>query len=93
MSEVDKYASPDVVKMLVANKCDLKDKAKVTYGEGKELADHYNMPFLETSAKISKNVSEAFYTLARKIKQSIVPKKTSTATISPGLLIHKCSGK
>eukprot|EP00826_Nyctotherus_ovalis_P054151 TRINITY_DN707_c0_g1_i9.p1 TRINITY_DN707_c0_g1~~TRINITY_DN707_c0_g1_i9.p1 ORF type:complete len:208 (+),score=54.52 TRINITY_DN707_c0_g1_i9:109-732(+) len=82
MADVEKYASPTAIKMLIANKSDLGTKQKVTPEEGKELADHYNIPFLMTSAKTAKNVETAFYTLAKKIKAEIIPQKRDTSTSS-----------
>ena len=51
MTEADKNANENVCRILVGNKCDLDDLRKVSYDEGKELADHFNVKFLETSAK------------------------------------------
>ncbi len=33
---------------------------QVSFEEGKEIADHYNLQFVETSAKNNFNVDEAF---------------------------------
>lgn len=88
MADVEKYASPTAIKMLIANKSDLETKQKVSPDEGKELADHYNMPFLMTSAKTAKNVETAFYTLAKKIKAAILPQKKDTATSSSTPGVH-----
>mmetsp|Transcript_49192 Transcript_49192/g.76788 ORF Transcript_49192/g.76788 Transcript_49192/m.76788 type:complete len:198 (-) Transcript_49192:348-941(-) len=68
MNEIDKYASDKVNKMLVGNKCDLTSKKVVDYDTGKELADSLGIPFLETSAKNSTNVEQAFITMAAEIK-------------------------
>jgi len=43
----------------------------VSFDEGKELADHYNVRFLETSAKDCKNVEEAFTMMTREIKSRV----------------------
>ncbi len=43
------------------------DARQVSFEEGKELADHYNLQFIETSAKNNFNVEEAFNMLAQKI--------------------------
>ena len=56
MSEVEKYASDNISRILVGNKCDLESQRQVTFEEGQEIADHFCVRFLETSAKDSKNV-------------------------------------
>ena len=60
-------ASKNVYKILIGNKCDLEDKRKVTYEQGKEFADQYGMKFIETSAKTAFNVGEAFVTMTKEI--------------------------
>jgi GTPase SAR1 family protein len=54
--------------MLVGNKCDCTEQRQVTFEEGQELANSYQMPFLETSARNSLNVDEAFVTMTKEIK-------------------------
>ena len=68
MTEIDKFATENVCKVLVGNKCDLKEKRKVTTEEGEELAKSFNVPFLETSARDSIGVEDCFLTMARQIK-------------------------
>ena len=46
------------------------------YQEAKELADHFNVRFLETSAKESLNVEDAFSTMTREIKSKVQVEKT-----------------
>ncbi len=79
MSEVDKHASENISRILVGNKVDLEDKREVTYQEAKELADNFNVKFIETSAKEAKNVEDAFLNITREIKSKVQvngPKKT-----------------
>ncbi|GCF01562.1 GTP-binding protein of the rab [Zygosaccharomyces mellis] len=71
LQEIDRYATSTVLKLLVGNKCDLKDKRMVEYDVAKEFADANKMPFIETSALDSTNVEEAFLTMARQIKDSM----------------------
>jgi GTPase SAR1 family protein len=65
-----RFAGDTVTKLLVGNKCDLDDARKVSYEEGAELAKHFDIPFMETSAKSSVNVEETFITMTREIKKS-----------------------
>jgi GTPase SAR1 family protein len=81
MNEVEKHASDNISRILVGNKSDMADARQVSTDEGKELAEHYNVRFLETSAKDCKNVEEAFIMMTREIKSRVAisqPKKTST---------------
>lgn len=58
-------------KVLVANKVDLPDRRVVTEEEGKALAEKYNVPFFETSARTSMNVNEAFQQIAVNVVERI----------------------
>lgn len=71
---IEENASADVEKMLLGNKCELTDKRQVTKERGEQLAVEYGIKFMETSAKASINVEEAFYTLARDIKAKMEKK-------------------
>jgi len=71
MVEIDRFANPGVCKILVGNKCDMEEIRKVTQDEGAELARHYEIPFLETSAKSSINVEQSFITMSKEIKKNI----------------------
>jgi len=66
--EIDRFASEQVNKLLVGNKSDLTNKRVVTTETAKEFAQTLDIPFLETSAKNSTNVEEAFLTMAAQIK-------------------------
>ncbi|XP_016355116.1 ras-related protein Rab-8B [Sinocyclocheilus anshuiensis] len=64
---IEEHASSDVEKMILGNKCDMNDRRQVSKERGEKLAIDYGIKFLETSAKTSINVEEAFFTLARDI--------------------------
>mmetsp|Transcript_61231 Transcript_61231/g.164481 ORF Transcript_61231/g.164481 Transcript_61231/m.164481 type:complete len:103 (-) Transcript_61231:465-773(-) len=68
MVEIERYSNPKVNKMLIGNKCDLSSKKAVDTATAKEYADQLGIPFLETSAKNSANVEQAFVTIAHEIK-------------------------
>merc|ERR1712224_1087215 len=68
LKEIDRYACENVNKLLVGNKSDLQDKRAVAQAEAKAFAEELGVQFLETSAKNSINVEDAFMTMAREIK-------------------------
>lgn len=71
LSEIEKYATDSVNKLLVGNKCDLVVKKAVDYNTAKDYADTLAIPFLETSAKNATNVEQAFMTMSAEIKKRI----------------------
>eukprot|EP01133_Synstelium_polycarpum_P006162 gene6162-7134_t len=86
---IEQHATESVNKMLIGNKCDLPEKKVVDSTRGKALADEYGIKFLETSAKNSINVEEAFISLAKDIKKRMIdipnePPPTTTGTTKVG---------
>ncbi|XP_024990351.1 ras-related protein RABD2a-like [Cynara cardunculus var. scolymus] len=68
LSEIDRYASDNVNKLLVGNKCDLAESRVVSFDTAKEFADEIGIPFMETSAKDATNVEQAFMAMSADIK-------------------------
>jgi len=58
---IEEHASNDVEKMILGNKCDMTDRRKVSRERGESLAVEHTIKFMETSAKASINVEEAFF--------------------------------
>uniref|UniRef100_A0A672YMF1 small monomeric GTPase n=1 Tax=Sphaeramia orbicularis TaxID=375764 RepID=A0A672YMF1_9TELE len=77
---IEEHASSDVERMILGNKCDMNDKRQVSKEKGEKLAIDYGIKFLETSAKSSINVEEAFFTLARDIMTRLNRKMVSLDT-------------
>ena len=88
--EIEKNANKNVYKLLIGNKCDLEDKRKVSYQEGKDFADSNGMKFIETSAKTASKVQEAFELLTSEIiksnlnKEKGLEKKEKSVHLSSG---------
>ncbi|XP_049575627.1 ras-related protein ORAB-1 [Syngnathus scovelli] len=80
LQEIDRYASENVNKLLVGNKCDLTTKKVVDYTTAKEFADGLAIPFLESSAKSATNVEQAFMTMAAEIKKRMGPGAAAAGT-------------
>ena len=76
--EIEKNAKEKVLKILIGNKCDLTDDREIQSDEGKAFALRNGMEFMETSAKMNTNVTEAFETLGKLMIE--FNSKSNTAT-------------
>ena len=56
--------------VLVGNKCDLPTRS-IDMQQARDAATHYQIPFVETSAKTRMGVDDAFYTLVREIRKDV----------------------
>lgn len=63
LEKIDQNASLNVIKILIANKCDLEEKRVVLYEKGKKLAEENKMKFFEVSAQSNTNIEVMFDTL------------------------------
>ncbi|XP_060579694.1 uncharacterized protein LOC132736560 [Ruditapes philippinarum] len=82
VTDIEKYGSDDVEKLLVGNKCDLTSKRCVTEQEAKSLALINNMDYVETSAKENINVEKAFETLCKEMFTKISQQQTIDHAVS-----------
>nr|XP_009679924.1 PREDICTED: ras-related protein Rab-8B [Struthio camelus australis] len=81
---IEEHASSDVERMILGNKCDMNEKRQVSKEKGEKLAIDYGIKFLETSAKSSINVEEAFFTLARDIMTKLNRKMNDNSSSGAG---------
>lgn len=57
MKQVSEHAGENVVKILVGNKCDVNaEEREVEKIQGRALADRFEIPFLEVSAKTGERI-------------------------------------
>ncbi|KAF0707734.1 hypothetical protein AaE_013485 [Aphanomyces astaci] len=72
MRQIQQHASPNVNKILVANKCDVDPSERVVSKEqGEALAAEYGVQFFETSAKSNLHVDEAFRSIAVDVQKRL----------------------
>jgi len=71
LNEVEMYVNEGVLMILVGNKTDLDSHRQVSAESGAEWAALNDMPFIETSAKNSVNVTEAFTMLAELVNKHV----------------------
>ncbi|KAG5684419.1 hypothetical protein PVAND_013653 [Polypedilum vanderplanki] len=64
--EIQEYANPKVLKILVGNKTD-RDDREIPVRVGEEFAKAHDMYFLETSSKQGENVEKLFYEIAAEL--------------------------
>lgn len=96
LEEIGEHVSDSVRRILIANKSDLVDERVVDEAEARTFARRAGMQYVETSAKSSSNVTEAFMNMTQAIFESIGT--TSVAARSPpaialGLLDGKPVGE
>lgn len=72
MKEVDRLAAPDVCRLIIGNKSDLKEKRAVSTEEGQALAQQYGVGFLETSARENNNVDSMFIKMAENMREKTI---------------------
>lgn len=71
IEEISKKASPNSFNVIIANKIDMVNHRAVSKEEGESLANSFNLPYFETSAKDDNGVSSAFEFMTEKILNHI----------------------
>jgi len=84
LTEIDKFACGNVMKLLVGNKTDLATKRVVDFNQGKGFADQFNLPFIEASAKDGSNVEKSFLMLVKAIFDKNVGQGGTASSLASG---------
>jgi Ras-related protein Rab-1A len=83
------------MRFLVGNKCDLDNKRKVSYEEGKDIARQYNVTFFETSAKDTINIDELFLDSTKVFidRQKNLVRRDSRKNLKNGISVENINEK
>jgi small GTP-binding protein len=73
IQSVDENSKIKKQMILIGNKCDLEESREVSTGDGRNLANYYEMSFFETSAKDNVNLDQAFNCIINKVIESMQP--------------------
>ncbi len=86
LGEIEKYTRNDTITLIVGNKCDLESTRVVEYKEAYEFANQFCIPYTETSAKTSINITNVFTTMSSEITKYIendaINRKINKVTIT-----------
>ncbi|CAK79285.1 unnamed protein product (macronuclear) [Paramecium tetraurelia] len=70
MNQIKQHASDNIIKVLIGNKTDLPDRC-ISYEQALQMAQKYNIPYFETSAKEGTNINDTFQQIAKTIKEQL----------------------
>ena len=85
VQQVKEHAQEDVIKILLANKADMKHEKVINTEEGEELARKNDMAFFETSARTGQGIKEAFELIAGDILKKREKNKKETPGRKPSI--------
>lgn len=92
LEDVKKYAGKCLHQMLIGNKCDLEDKRDVSAAEANSFANHFDIgDTLETSAKENSNIEEAFWRMAKNLKDRYENEEGLKPSQTPDLVLDSKS--
>lgn len=93
LDDARQHSNSTMVIMLIGNKTDLDSKRAVTKEEGEAFANDHGLVFMETSAKTSANVEEAFINTAKQIYEKIQKGILDYRNESTGIKIGPLEGE
>ncbi|CAO3698370.1 unnamed protein product [Rhizopus stolonifer] len=92
LEDARQHANPNTVIMLIGNKSDLEKERQVSREEAEEFAKEHDLFFLETSAKLSDNVEDAFVKTAEEIQKKIQSGTIDLSSESNGVKLAPSQG-
>ena len=91
ISQINQHADVHVNKILVGNKCDMIDEKVVSTQEAQALAQEFNMPFFECSAKNDVRVEDSFVHIAKAVKDRLTADGQATGPQKKGVHLKPAS--
>ena len=89
ITQIREEANPNVIIYLAGNKIDVDEEEKLVKTEdGQKIANEFNLPFFETSAKEGINVNEAFESLVEKIDEVYSKLETPKKEVKKNMLYN-----
>jgi len=82
LQELSDHAEPNIIMMLIGNKCDLRHLRAVQSEEASAFAEARNLTFIETSALDTTGVNQAFERILTDIYHTISRKSIETGSLS-----------
>ena len=76
IKECEYSHNEDLIKILVGNKSDLREKREVSQEEGKDLAEKYGIDFYESSALLGYNIEKIFIDSCKKVYSNSIEKNS-----------------
>jgi Ras-related protein Rab-8A len=89
-AQIAAHGADGADRMLLGNKADRAERV-VDEAKGQALANEYGMPFMETSAKEGKNVTEAFHAVADSVRLRLQAQE-STSSAQPSFKLSGQAG-
>ena len=89
ITQIREEANPNVIIYLAGNKIDVDEEEKLVKTEdGQKIANEFNLPFFETSAKEGINDNEAFESLVEKIDEVYSKLETPKKEVKKNMLYN-----
>eukprot|EP00929_Paragymnodinium_shiwhaense_P093004 TRINITY_DN5303_c0_g1_i1.p2 TRINITY_DN5303_c0_g1~~TRINITY_DN5303_c0_g1_i1.p2 ORF type:complete len:228 (-),score=41.60 TRINITY_DN5303_c0_g1_i1:132-815(-) len=79
-AQIKAHGAEEASLMLLGNKCDAENRV-VDEATGRALAEEYNMPFIETSAKSGLHVDDAFVAVADAVRTRLENQESGVGTL------------
>lgn len=71
LEELERFANPNLCKLIVGNKKDLDKRRKASFEDSLEFCETQGIPLIETSCKINESIEESFMMISYQVLSGI----------------------